>query len=387
MASKFGTWRQKIKQYWEAIAVVAVVAIVLVVLKFGTWRQKIKQYWGAIVVVAIVLVVVIVLIIVGYRLDWTGFNSYTIVTTSKTIGGVAPPTKTTTTVYQPGKTLWDWLQLLAALAIPVVVGIGAAVFTMKQGQASVEANKQQRATELQIATDNQREIALQAYIDKMSELLLEKKLRKSSEDAEVRKIARIRTLTVLLHVDGVRKRRVLQFLYESGLVEKEKSIISLDGADLRGADLREVNLNKTNLFGTHLSEAFIDVKPTALSEFLGRFVGAILAGQPKVYQDEGTRSGDDLGGVALSGANLKKADLSGANLGGADLSRANLDGADLSQAYLSQANLSGASLIEADLHRADLYGANLKGANVTQEKLNTAKSLEGATMPDGSKHS
>src|SRR6266566_3327964 len=46
-------------------------------------------------------------------------------------------------------------------------------------------------------TDNQRETALQAYIDTMSELLLHEKLRDSAEEDEVRKIAHVRTLTIL----------------------------------------------------------------------------------------------------------------------------------------------------------------------------------------------
>jgi len=43
--------------------------------------------------------------------------------------------------------------------------------------------------------------------------------------------------------------------------------------------------------------------------------------------------------------------------------------------------LSGADLSDADLSRA-----NLSGATVTNEQLAGAKSLQGATMPDGSKH-
>jgi len=61
---------------------------------------------------------------------------------------------------------------------------------------------------------------------------------------------------------------------------------------------------------------------------------------------------------------------------------------------LQQADLSGADLIRANLHQADLsetslMGANLMGANLTGAKgwtyaqLRAAKSLEGATMPDG----
>jgi uncharacterized protein YjbI with pentapeptide repeats len=40
----------------------------------------------------------------------------------------------------------------------------------------------------------------------------------------------------------------------------------------------------------------------------------------------------------------------------------------------------------ADLSNANLSGANLKGADVTEEQLDQAKSLEGATMPNGQKY-
>src|SRR5205814_9715114 len=127
------------------------------------------------------------------------------------------------------------LQLLGVLAIPVVVGFGAAWFTTKQIQASEASNKQQHETELQIATDNQREAALQAYIDKMSELILDKNLFNSTK--EPRTIARVRTLTVLTRLDKERKWSVLQFLHESGLIGKGVRNIDLDGADLTDANL------------------------------------------------------------------------------------------------------------------------------------------------------
>jgi uncharacterized protein YjbI with pentapeptide repeats len=43
-------------------------------------------------------------------------------------------------------------------------------------------------------------------------------------------------------------------------------------------------------------------------------------------------------------------------------------------------------LAGADLSGADLSVANLADAGVTAEQLDASKSLEGATMPDGSKH-
>jgi hypothetical protein len=73
---------------------------------------------------------------------------------------------------------------------------------------------------------------------------------------------------------------------------------------------------------------------------------------------------------------LPLADLSGADLRGADLSRANLRGADL-----SRIDLSG-----ADLREADLWKADLREAKVTDEQLADALTLQGVTMPDGSKH-
>ena len=340
--------------------------------KLRSWWKKIRK---PLVVIASLVVVIVLLILTGYRYTWTGFLN---------------------------KTLWDWLQLLI---VPILLAIGGFWLNQIQKSREEKTTEQRGQIERAIADDNQREAALQVFIDKMSELLLEKNLRGSAQDDEVRKIARVRTLTVLLHLDGVRKRRVLQFLYESGLIEKEKPIISLDGADLRWADLRRANLNKTSFLGTHLSEVYPDEETSSdKSGILDKFIMQyeVLASElfdrkKELYLDEVARSRDDLGGVALSGANLKKANLFRANLAGVDLSRANLGQADLGRAYLSKANLSKANLFEADLSGADLGGAdlgladlrfaNLRNAKVITEQLKIAKSLKGATMPDGSKHS
>src|SRR6202030_2428465 len=105
--------------------------------RLRSWWRQIKQHRIAIGVTALTIVVVIALIIISLR-EGTGFK---------------------------GKTVWDWLQLLGVLAIPVVVGLGTIWFTTKQGKVADAENK-----------DNQREAALQAYIDKISELLLHEHL-------------------------------------------------------------------------------------------------------------------------------------------------------------------------------------------------------------------
>jgi uncharacterized protein YjbI with pentapeptide repeats len=58
----------------------------------------------------------------------------------------------------------------------------------------------------------------------------------------------------------------------------------------------------------------------------------------------------------------------------------------LEWANLSGADLHGATLYKTDLSRADLFLVNLRGAIGTAEQLAQAKSLEGVTMPDGTKH-
>jgi hypothetical protein len=156
---------------------------------------------------ALLVGVLVLLVLLGYRLTWTGFFH---------------------------KTLWDWMQLLI---LPAVLAIGGYLFTLTTSRDAQKSTQLRNQTEREIASDNQREAALQAYIDQLSELLLEKKLRESAEDDEVRTIARVHTLTVLTRLDTERKGSVLQFLYESGLIHKDKSIVDLSGAALLGADL------------------------------------------------------------------------------------------------------------------------------------------------------
>ena len=218
---------------------------------------------------------------------------------------------------------------------------------------------------MQIAEDQQQEAALQAYFDKMSELLLEKRLRESEQNAEVRNIARARTLTVLRRLDAERNRSLLQFLSESGLIRKGKGndiidlkAATLSGAKLSGVDLSQADLSEMNLSGADLSQADLS----------------------KSNLNRANLSRSLLNGTILSGADLSGADLSGAFLLGAILSWANLSQANLSQASLIGGNLSGATLNEVNLR-----GANLSGAKVTTDQLAKARSLEGATLPDGTK--
>ena len=374
--------------------------------RLRSWWQQIKKHRVAIGVVAIVLIVAITLIIVGYWFDWTGFSGYNKITVAHTISGTNAGTVIRTEEYQPGKGLWDWLNLLGVLAIPAVVGLGAAWYTAQQGKVSDREN-----------TDNQRETTLQQYVDKMSELLIEKRLRESSPEDEVRTIARVRTITVLFQLDARRIGYVFAFLREAGLMSNTSgSIVSLRDANLRKINFSQATIQEIDLRGAKLSEA--DFSEADLD--LANLNNAIL--------QKANLSGTSLNWANLSGANLSDADLSGAflwsanlskarlwavNLSNAelwevnlseatlvkaDLSKSSLLDADLTRANLREVDFSGASLLNTDLSGADLSGANLTGAileranlkgvtGITVEQLESqAKSLKGTIMPDGSIH-
>src|SRR6266849_8569717 len=227
--------------------------------------MQIKQHRVAIGVVGVVLVVVIALIIAGYGFDWTGFNGYNQVTIAHTTSGPSAGTVVRTEVYQPGKSLWDWLQLLI---IPLVLAVGALLFnlatTRTEQKIAAQRYKQDQLiaakryeNEQRIALDKQREGLLQIYLDRMSELLLKEKLRSSAVDAEVRNVARVRTITILFQLDARRIGYVFAFLREAGLMSNKpnSSIVSLSQANLSKINLSQATLFKANLSGANLNGA------------------------------------------------------------------------------------------------------------------------------------
>lgn len=306
----------------------------------------------------------------GYSVKWTGF------------GGQED-------VSVPAKTLWDWMELLL---MPTVVAAGALLLKQAVRVAGHRSSEEQAALKREIATDHQQEQALQAYFDRMGELLVKDKLSKFSTE-EIRNAARIRTLTVVRGLDSRRKGSVFLFLKDSALIDRE-AVIDLSGADMRGTsapfaslkrlNLSEANFSKADLTGSDLSKSFLggtDLRGANLS-------GVNLSGAAMF---EANLSGANLTRANLSKANLTGADLRGCCLNEADLSEADLSGANLNVGDLVGANLRGANLgkaklVGADLSKADLSRADLSGTQITPTELEKVKSLEGAILPDGTKH-
>jgi hypothetical protein len=104
--------------------------------KFGTWRQKIKQHpfvtMGIIALLVAFLAFVLAVLWLGW--DWTGFTRY--------IG----PELRLNQQYRPEKTLWDWLQLLV---IPLMFAIGGFWFNQLQKSREPSMNEQKEKIEKQ----------------------------------------------------------------------------------------------------------------------------------------------------------------------------------------------------------------------------------------------
>lgn len=252
---------------------------------------KLKQWIlrGLLLLLAVLIPIGIVF---GYRLNWTGFGSYT----------------TPQGEYQRAKTFWDWMELAL---IPIALAVIAYGFNEASRRRERNQAETQRKLENERIQNHQEEEALQAYLDRMQELLLEKDLLKALEGSTASQLAYTLTQLTLKRLSPSRKTTVLSFLVTSQLVQQHDGrgpTVSLAGADLEG-------------IGAPLGIAFLDL------------VGADLHGAnlQNVIFDVPNLQNADLRMATLEGAHLLKADFRGANLETAVLAGANLWGAICSE--------------------------------------------------------
>jgi uncharacterized protein YjbI with pentapeptide repeats len=263
--------------------------------------------------------------------SWTGFGSQVPQNAAQAL--------------ERGKTLWDWMDLLL-----VPLGLAFVAFFLNR----IEKQKEE---------SHAQENILQSYLDNMTHLLLEKGLLTSEPGAEIRIIARARTLTALHALDPRRKGTIVQFLHESHLIRSsaENQIISLKEADLNGANLRNMRLK-----GVNLSEAFLEYAD--LSNVDMRY-----ANLTKAHLSNSNLSGAFMKWAKLQEAELTKSNLRGAYLRLTDLSRAVLRGANLQEAVLDQAVVKETNISKASLSRASFLDVDLTGLlGATEKQLNKA---------------
>jgi uncharacterized protein YjbI with pentapeptide repeats len=382
------------------------------------WRDVIRVGGNSYYVLRGVLTVVGILILigVGYRFEWTGF-------------GERDREKSETGEIQRRKTLWDWMDLLL---VPLMIAGIASWFTWWQNNSQQALGARQQA---QLAESQAQYSALQSYIDQMSQLIDERDLRSSGEGEVVFTLAQARTTTTITQLDGEQNQIVTRFLSGSGLLRKPALLakVGLEGAKLHRAVLQNANLAGTSLNGANLADAELisadfyaeekvgedtifrtaDLTRADLTKAALQEANLAECTLTKVTLTKAALQGADLSSASLRAANLsyaalQDADLSSTespaalqgaplrflkqeatNLTDASLSHAALKDANLSSAVLQNANLTEANLTDANLTDAYLSDANLTDANLTDakgwttEQLTAARSLEGATMPDG----
>src|SRR5438270_9919177 len=64
-----------------------------------------------------------------------------------------PPKKSSHWTGFSGRTLWDWIQFFAVLALPVIIAVGTLYYTQQITLQQTQATEQQHQTDLQIAED------------------------------------------------------------------------------------------------------------------------------------------------------------------------------------------------------------------------------------------
>lgn len=218
--------------------------------------------------------------------------------------------------------------MLQLLIVPIVLGYGTWFLQETAKQKDLQIAQDNRNKDLEIADKRAKQETLNRYFDDISNLLFERKLRTMKREDEARIVARAKTLTALSQLDGERKFKLINFLYEAKLIDRENPII-----DLRGADLRNLDLNSANLKGVNLS-------------------GANLEGAHLAYADfsESNLSDVILTNSVLESVNFKKSRLQQMKLNGSEVIATNFSQSDLSSANFSKATIAGAIFTKATLN-------------------------------------
>lgn len=338
---------------------------------------------------------------------WTGFGQY------------QKPTLMT----EPTKTLWDWLQLLI---VPIALAALTLWFSIQSKRRDEEAADKRADIDKDLSQDRLREAALQTYIGRIAELVANNAVSETDPAGagEASVLARAYTLSTLRGLDQERRRTLIEFLYELGLIDKRRTMISLAGADLRGMDLTEKGRSATFLYKSFydMQKLFHDREAGPTPQLLNlsniNFNGANLTNTKWAMADlagatlrKADLSGSTLDKVILANADLEEAFMQSVHVYFSELQAANLEKTDLSNAQFVESDFSGANLVQSILRRVILRGCTLVGANlsgsilsgadltdadlsevdlsntdVSTFQLEKAKSLAGAIMRDGAKY-
>ena len=171
-------------------------------------------------------------------------------------------------LYSPAETTEDKKNFVQALVLSVgaVVGIGTLAVGWQNLRQSQRNTQETLLNAREVEERRAQETALQAYFERMGELLTKEGLRVCPDQRpsqeywdkkhdDVRLSARAQTLTVLLGLDGKRKRALVTFLLETSLIQRYDTVVGLHDADLSDADLQGASLWCVNLSRVNMESA------------------------------------------------------------------------------------------------------------------------------------
>ncbi len=213
-----------------------------------------------------------------------------------------------------GKTLWDWMNLLV---VPVLIALTAWSFKEieKRNTQSSERERAQNET-------------LDSFIKIMTELIINNKLISQTPSPESKIIARTRIMLALSNLDRMKKGQVLQFLFESSLINQEPKI-NLNGGDIKNAVLDGIVLSSSEIKGAYFNKA------------------------------------------SIKNSNLSNANFTSCNFSEANFSNSLMENTDLSYSNLTSAKLRNINLDSINFEGAVLTKADLRGSSITQNQLDS----------------
>jgi len=234
----------------------------------------------------IVLAIIVYFLYYNRESNWTGFKS---------------------------KTLWDRAELLL---VPILIAIGGWAFTMMQDKSNVRTEK-----------ENFQQSFLENYLNVITELMLDGKLRESDKDSEIRNIARARTINFFNTADNSRAGLILQFLYESNLINSPKPLIDLTGIELMNKDFSNIQLIGVKITGAHFN------------------------------------------GTNFKNANLKNSDFSSTNFNNCNLNNTKLNKTNFKYADMANVKLENVNLDDTNLEGVEFKNGSLKNSTIRNKQL------------------
>lgn len=292
-----------------------------------------------------------------------------------------------------GKTLWDWVNLLLAPLVVVIIMIVALQTLAAREQANATALEEQAALLDEVVAETG---LLQSYIDEMSALmgnddfpslvarpLCLTPMVMRGESAEVESVedmtsaesvtvGRDSTAAAYDELTDERLASLIRYTSNNQLFDLyfdcELESLTLTDADLSGVNFANVDLTEADLSGSQFHRADLSLATLTSADL----------------------SGAEFFTATLDRANMQMADLSGASIStsstltGADLSNSDLSNATITLATLRDVNLAFANLNGATIELSNLRGVDLTEADLTDVTFGDEVEIDATTiLPDG----